>query len=570
MNCFLKRITALLILLSVLLAGCQSAPQETTLPPQVDAGELVELLLQKVAFDTELADVGESSALYFQELPEYAMVTMYSGSGYYADELTWITLAESADMEQALDSVDGHVAQVREHFLSYIPEELDKIDNAQVWSQGVHIILCITNDYENAAAIMADPAKAAEQAPTQEPTQESTQEETEAVVEEETTEQPTQPATQEDTAPSTDAVTEPTMEDTAPPTDAVTEPTMEETVPPTDSVTEPVKEETVPPTEPPTTIPLNADGYPAIISEKEELWDNGEGYLIGNAAYDYYWYREELAQTYANLVSSVALALQNETKVYSMLIPTPVGIMLPDNIAEKFPDLCSDQGEKTREIYSKMDSSVIQVNCYDNLMRHRNEYLYFRTDWHWNGPGAYYAYETFCNVKGIAPYTMQQRQLTKFDGFLGGMYQKNFRKEPALAEKPDQVLAYHPYFSDAYMFYTDEEGKRHSWPIISDVESYGEESKYSTFAAADQPLAEFYNPAVTDGSVAIVVKESYGNALMPFLVDHYSVIYEIDYRYWKGNLVEYARQVGADEILFANNLSMITSNYLVGLLDRII
>ena len=76
--------------------------------------------------------------------------------------------------------------------------------------------------------------------------------------------------------------------------------------------------------------------------------------------------------------------------------------------------------------------------------------------------------------------------------------------------------------------------------------------------------------ALQKRSVAIVVKESFGNALLPYLVDHYSTIYEIDYRYWTGDLVSYAKQVGADEMIFANNLGMISTSVMVAKLANII
>ena len=222
------------------------------------------------------------------------------------------------------------------------------------------------------------------------------------------------------------------------------------------------------------------------------------------------------------------------------------------------------------QIFGMMDESIIPVNCYENLMQHRDEYLYFRTDWHWNGIGAYYAYETFCETKGITPYTMAQRKLSTFDGYLGALYQQTCNKDAALAQTPDTVYAYHPYSDNAYMYFTDSKGNRYSWNIIMDVSSNSADSKYYTYAASDQPFAEFYNPDVTDESVAIVVKESFGNVLMSYLVDHYSTVYEIDYRYWSGDLVAFAQEVGADDIIFANNIGMIRSNYLVGLLDRIV
>lgn len=519
MKKILLRSIAMLLVLSVVLplAACgkpQGNENETT---PVNAGDLVDTLLQCVRFDTQLTDAGDSAALFFQNLPDYALVTMYSGSGYYADELTWITLAQESDMEQALSSVETHIAQVREQFQNYIPEEVDKIDNAVIWNQGVHIILCITNDYDNAAAIIKDPSKAV-------------------------------PLTTGDTADTTEPST--TADTTAP------EPSQDETTEPTTGGQD--------------DTPLNADGYPAIISKDQSTRDCGAACIVDNMAYEYYGYDQSAAEYYARLVSTTAQKLKGQTSVYSLIIPTAIGIVFPDNLVAKYSKSYERQGERMEQIFAMMDDSVIPVNCYENMMQHRDEYLYFRTDWHWNGIGAYYAYETFCKTKGITPYTMEQRKLSTFDGYLGALYQQTCGKDSALSQTPDTVYAYHPYSENAYMYFTDSRGNRCSWNIITDVSGNSADAKYYTYAASDQPFAEFYNPDVTDGSVAIVVKESFGNALMSYFVDHYSTVYEIDYRYWSGDLVAFAKEVGADDIIFANNIGMIRSNYLIGLMDRII
>ena len=96
-----------------------------------------------------------------------------------------------------------------------------------------------------------------------------------------------------------------------------------------------------------------------------------------------------------------------------------------------------------------------------------------------------------------------------------------------------------------------------------DVTGWDAGTLYNTFAAGDNPISILENDNVTDGSVCVVVKESYGNALMPYLIDHYSIIYEVDYRYWDGNLIDFAKEVGADDMIFANNLMMISSDLLV-------
>lgn len=518
------QIGALILALCTLLplAACGTGNTKTTESP-INAQDLVDTLLEKVTFDTELSDSGSSASAFFPDLPEYALVTMYSGSGYYADELTWITVAQESDMEQARKSVDTHLEQIHDQFLSYLPDELDKIENPVIWQDGVHLILCITNDYKNAQAIVNDPEKAI----TGNGSNTTTAPET-------TEEETTQPET-----------TEP--ETTAPDT--------------TGSDFKP----TVDPD-----VSLNADGYPALESTDQSSKDCGNACIVDNMAFEYYGYSQSTAQTYASLVSKVAQELSGTANVYDLIIPTAIGVVFPDNLVQKYSKSYEKQGERIQEIFSMMDSNVIPVNCFENLMCHRNEYLYFRTDWHWNGLGAYYAYESFCHTKGITPYTTEQRKLTEFDGYLGALYWQTCGEDPALSQTPDVVQAYHPYSESAYMYYTDRSGNRYQWNIISDVSNYDSGYKYNTFAASDQPFAEFYNPDVTDGSVAIVIKESFGNALLPYLVDHYSTIYEIDYRYWSGDLVEFAKEKGADDVIFANNIGMIRSDYLVGLLDKII
>ena len=198
-------------------------------------------------------------------------------------------------------------------------------------------------------------------------------------------------------------------------------------------------------------------------------------------------------------------------------------------------------------------------------MRHRDEYLYFQTDHHWTGRGAYYAYEAFCETKGIEPYTLMEREVVKFEGFQGSLY-KYLKLSTSIT---DIVYAYRPVSKSATMKFTDSSGNTIAWNIIHDVSDYPASLKYSTFAGSDNPYSEFHNPEVTDGSVCIVVKESFGCALMPYLVDHYSTIYEIDYRYWSGSLTELAERVGATDMIFANNIMRISGGLVAGDLVRI-
>lgn len=494
-------LTALLLAMCLMLSMTACGNDEPEVPP-VSAEEIFSSLLNHVQYDTDLSDNSDSAAIMYAGLPEGAVVTMYSGDARYADELTWIALAQEGDFDTAMDVVDTHIDEKHDQYLSYHAEEVPKIDGALVWSNSTNIILCITADYDNAQALADGSAS----------------------------------------RPSNGG------------SDAVE----------TEDPTEPVEDPTEPqPTEPPVTA------YPSITTE-EETWRNYDAaVVVGNVGYEKYGYSDLAATSYANLVSSVAQALEGESTVYSLVIPTAIGVVFPDNLVAQYPNY-ENQEQRLEQIYSKMDASVIPVNIFDKLMQHRDEYLYFRTDWHWSAIGAYYGYERFCEVKGITPYTMNQRTEHIYEGYLGPLYTQSCNRDPAMSATPDTIYAYDPYFSDVSMVFTDDKGNNIAWPVIANGDDYQAGLKYVIFAAGDNPLTTFTNPSVTDGSVAIVVKESFGNAMMAYFPDHYSTVYEVDYRYWNGNLVDFAREVGADDIIFANNIGMVGNSYLLGLMDKII
>lgn len=198
--------------------------------------------------------------------------------------------------------------------------------------------------------------------------------------------------------------------------------------------------------------------YPVLKSHSGTYHDYGTCAIrVDNTAFEQYGYSDSLVADYAALVSRTADALAGKVTVYDLAIPTAIGVVLPDDIAEIIPGY-TDQGDAIQKIFAKMSDNVVTVDCFDNLMRHRDEYLYFHTDYHWNGRGAYYAYESFCETKSIEAVGLDERNEKQFDGFLGALYWNNCGEDPVLEGNPDTVLTYCPKSERASMTYTDKKG----------------------------------------------------------------------------------------------------------------
>ena len=59
-------------------------------------------------------------------------------------------------------------------------------------------------------------------------------------------------------------------------------------------------------------------------------------------------------------------------------------------------------------VLQHVNDDVLKVNVFNTLIRHNDEYIYFRTDHHWTALGAYYAYETFCRMADFEPVPLEE------------------------------------------------------------------------------------------------------------------------------------------------------------------
>ena len=299
-----------------------------------------------------------------------------------------------------------------------------------------------------------------------------------------------------------------------------------------------------------------------VITTSDKPYQSGGVYVVGSAGYEMYNYVGSLAEKYQSTVNAVADSLSGVSQVYAMAIPLSSSITLPDELFSDIPG--SDQAQAEKDILVGMGQNVKTIPLHDVMMSHRTEYIYFRTDHHWTALGAYYAYVQFCTAKGITPHNLSDYEVSQFPGFLGSFYNDG-GKPDAMKNDPDTVNAYHPVSATASMKYGDNENSTLTGgQVIFDESTASASLKYGTFIMGDNPFTVIENPEVSNGESCIVVKESFGNAFVPFLVDHYQTVYVVDYRYYSGSVTQLARDKGVKDVLFVNNLSAIRGSYQMG------
>jgi hypothetical protein len=102
----LKKIVCLLLAVVMVLSmtACGKEKKEET--KEYDGNALLQALLSQVKFDDTMSSVGDFATLYFPDVPSSATISMYTGSGYFADEVVLITMKSAEDLETVMASVD--------------------------------------------------------------------------------------------------------------------------------------------------------------------------------------------------------------------------------------------------------------------------------------------------------------------------------------------------------------------------------------------------------------------------------------------------------------------------------
>ncbi len=329
----------------------------------------------------------------------------------------------------------------------------------------------------------------------------------------------------------------------------------------------PVIPEGVKPTEASTASPETQETATEQPTKKEPVVQQlGNVLVVDNAGYEYYSFVRSIADDYAAAINKVTSDLKGTARVFDMVVPTSMDITLDDDVRKNVNS--SNQNDAINYIYSMLSESTYKVKTFDTLRAHRDEYIYFRTDHHWTALGAYYAYAEYTALAGLKTAALSDFEERQYDDFVGAFYNDS-DKNPALEKEPDVIYAWAPK-GDVTLKYTDRNGKVNNWSVIYNVSSWSRGTKYNTFVAGDQPYTVIKNPAITDGSSCLVVKESYGNAMIPFLTENYATIHVIDYRYWDGNISSFVKKNGVDDVIFCNNISATRNRSLVNAISDIV
>lgn len=217
--------------------------------------------------------------------------------------------------------------------------------------------------------------------------------------------------------------------------------------------------------------------------------------------------------------------------------PVPVYFSLIIGSAEIYRDMlpygAPNADQRAAADYCYGLSEAQNIDLYETLFSHRDEYIFYRTDHHWTSLGAYYAYAAMMEGMGlVAPPLSDYDRQTVTEEFYGTVYSKSGFSWI----KPDSMEIFVPQEETTQVF--NYPGADAEAGVMYDYSFLERKDKYSMFMGGITPLLKV-TTAAADKPVILIIRDSFTDSLLPFLQDDFSEIHVMDLRYYKTRLVDY-------------------------------
>lgn len=269
--------------------------------------------------------------------------------------------------------------------------------------------------------------------------------------------------------------------------------------------------------------------------------------ILDTRAMEIYYGNKPNAKTYAEYLNAYAKDLESSANVYSMVIPKSCAYYIHDS--KKYSNAWKYTVENFDVIKDSL-SGVKNVDVYNALLPHKDEDIYFRTDHHWTGLGAYYAAEELAKVAGVDFADLSTYEKKVRSGFVGSMYvYTNY--SATLLNNPEDFVTYVPSDSYTATFYNQnfKNGREHD--IYYYVNDKNIRNWYMTFINGDNNCVKIKSDVCKNGRKLFIIKDSYGDALAPYFLQSFEEIYIADLRKFELNAIDFIKENDITDVVFA-------------------
>ena len=272
-----------------------------------------------------------------------------------------------------------------------------------------------------------------------------------------------------------------------------------------------------------------------------DAYYSGAVLICGDYAMEYFDLGTSGSSNYARIVNNFA-AKYPQINVTSVLTPKCCAFYSPKGYTDPGPNI----RQYIANTYAMMDSRIKKADVYGVMAQHDGEYMFYRTDHHWTGLGAYYAYAAYCSANGLTAAALSSYSTVINTGFIGTLY--SFAGNPSILKTNPDYTELHLPQTGYRMSYLRGGAWHDAKAIYTGSNSYA-----GAYLGGDQPLTVIETEN-KNGKTVVVFKESYGNAFVPYLIDQYQNVIVLDIRESEGGFSQILADYNVTDVVIINNL----------------
>ena len=233
----------------------------------------------------------------------------------------------------------------------------------------------------------------------------------------------------------------------------------------------------------------------------------------------------------------------DDVTYYFMLIPNAVDVQ-----HSRLPMFSNaeDQKEIMDEIYKTLEEPIQKIDVRETMNSHKKDYIYYKTDHHWTTLGAFYAYQQASKVMGVdgvkkSDYT-DYIVSTNFKGTLSN-------KTGSVGVRDEIHIFVKKKLNDYYVFDDATKEKSGSMYVSKSLRT---NDKYTVFLGGNKGIQHIQCDNKSDKHL-LIIKDSYANEYVQFLLSDYRTITIVDPRYYTDDIERVIQDDYVTDVLFLYN-----------------
>lgn len=231
-----------------------------------------------------------------------------------------------------------------------------------------------------------------------------------------------------------------------------------------------------------------------------------------------------------------------------LLVPTQATILQEQFSAS---ELLQGEAQHMKWFTSKLSKRYSHFDTVSPFKDHKKMRYYYKGDHHWTTLGAYTMFEAWREDHGLASKEEYIPTIIN-DAFYGTLSNQSG------VDLKDRVEVYVPKQNDVKAIVTYVEEQKKTASVYEQAKQYSA-NPYDIFFGGNHARIDIDTTAKSDHRL-IIIKDSYANCFIPFLLPYYQSITIIDPRYFYDSLSDIITERSIDEVMFLYNANTFFSD----------